>query len=59
MPRNVLTHFPFLDLVVAGQLIFFAVFVGALIWIFRRGSKRFYDGLAALPLEDGGEHERN
>jgi cbb3-type cytochrome oxidase subunit 3 len=57
MPRDVLTHFPIIDLVVAGQLIFFTVFMGALIWVYRRGSKKFYAGLAALPLEDGEDHE--
>ncbi len=58
MPHDVLTHFPFLDLVVAGQLIFFTVFVGALFCVFRKGSKEYYDYLAQLPLgKDGSSHE--
>lgn len=57
MPRDVLTHFPFMSLVLVGQLTFFAVFVGALFWVFRRGSKGFYQNLAELPLDERNGHE--
>lgn len=52
MKNEVLKLFPYLDLVVAGQLIFFAVFVGALFWVFRRGGNSFYDQLARIPLDE-------
>lgn len=52
MKQQFLSNFPFLDLVVVGQLLFFTIFLGALVWVFRSGSKEFYDKLAALPLED-------
>lgn len=54
MKQEFLKNFPFMDLVVAGQLIFFAIFVGAVFWVFRSGSKNFYQKLAALPLEEKG-----
>lgn len=58
MHRHFLTHFPFISLVVAGQLLFLAVFLGAFFWIFRKGSKNFYDHLANLPLDErGNSHE--
>ena len=33
-------------------LIFLAVFIGILVWIFRPGSKTFYDETARMPLDD-------
>lgn len=53
MKQQFLANFPFMSLVVAGQLLFFAVFLAALAWVFRSGSKKFYDQLATLPLESG------
>lgn len=59
MYKEVLKHFPMIDLVVAGELIFFTVFVCSLIWIFRRGSKDFYDRLSKIPFEkEGISHEK-
>lgn len=55
MKSEVLVHFPYMSLVVAGQVIFFLVFVGALAWIFRKGARQFYQELAKLPLEQKGE----
>ncbi len=52
MIQQFLSNFPFLDLVVAGQLLFFTIFLGALAWVFRSGSREFYDKLAALPLDE-------
>ncbi len=54
MHRDVLTHFPFLSLVVIGQLLFLTIFVGALFWVFRKGSKSFYDRMSSLPIDNGG-----
>jgi cbb3-type cytochrome oxidase subunit 3 len=56
MYKTVLKYFPLPDLVVAGQLLFFFIFLGALLWVFRRGSKEFYARLANIPLEEG-KHE--
>lgn len=58
MHKNFLTHFPFMSLVLAGQLLFFAIFVGALFWVFRRGSTNYYQRLSQLPIDEGGSrHE--
>lgn len=55
MLREVLTKFPLTGLVITGQLIFFTVFTGAVFWIFRKGSRPFYERLGRLPL--GGEND--
>jgi len=34
-------------------VMFVAIFLGTLVWIYRPGSKRYYDHQANLPLEDG------
>lgn len=57
MIREFLRNCPYTDLAVAGQVIFFAVFVAAIFWVFRSGSKNFYDKLAQLPLEKGGKSQ--
>jgi cbb3-type cytochrome oxidase subunit 3 len=55
MVRELLTRvFPFPMLTSVGMLIFLGFFVGMLIWIFRKGSRRVYDQAANLPF-----HERN
>ncbi|RZA00891.1 MAG: CcoQ/FixQ family Cbb3-type cytochrome c oxidase assembly chaperone [Proteobacteria bacterium] len=51
MKNEVLTLFPYINLVVVGQLTFFTVFVGSLFWVYRRGGKPYYDEMANLPLE--------
>ncbi len=51
MKQEFLANFPFMNLVVLGQLLFFSVFVAAIVWVFRSGSRGFYEKLAALPLE--------
>lgn len=58
MIREFLRNCPYVDLAVAGQLIFFCLFLAALVWVFRNGSKDFYDKLSQLPLEEKGHpHE--
>lgn len=55
--RDFLQNTPHVDLVVCGELIFFAVFVAAVFWVFRKGSRGFYEKLAAIPLDqDGGSN---
>lgn len=38
-------------LVSMGLLIFLGVFAGAIAWVYRGGSKEFYEKLGRLPLE--------
>ncbi len=57
MKQDFLKNFPMMDLVVVGQLLFFVVFICALLWVFRSGSKGFYEKLAALPLNDKEQHQ--
>jgi hypothetical protein len=47
MYQQYLAKFPMTNLVVAGELIFFFVFVGISIWVFRPGSAKFYADLSA------------
>ena len=53
--REVLTQFPLINLVIVGQLLFFGIFVGALLWVFRKGSNDFYQQLSELPIEQNKE----
>ena len=39
-------------------ILFVGLFLATLIWIFRPGSRRFYDQQAQLPLEDGAQTRR-
>jgi cbb3-type cytochrome oxidase subunit 3 len=47
---------PFEDLVsvtrVIGLVVFLALFVGMLVWVFRPGSRRVYEADAQLPFVD-------
>jgi cbb3-type cytochrome oxidase subunit 3 len=49
--REVLSHFHLPLLSCVGLLLFMGVFVGALLWVFRRGSGEFYRKLSDLPLD--------
>ena len=51
MISQVLKAFPHTGLTCAGMLIFIAIFAGALIWVFRRGSDRYYRDASLMPLE--------
>jgi hypothetical protein len=58
MIREFLKAYPYLDLAVAGQVIFFLVFVAAIFWVFRSGSGGFYERLSRMPFErEGGSDE--
>lgn len=57
MMKQVVSTFPLINLVLVGQLLFFTIFVGALAWVFRKGSKPYYDQLAQLPIEGSQSHE--
>ena len=55
MLREVLTKFPYINLVITGQLIFLSVFIGVLFWVFRSKSLCTYNYLANIPLDAKGE----
>lgn len=45
-----LKHFSDTYLTSIGLLIFFIFFVAVIVWVFRKGSKSFYNHAAQLPL---------
>ncbi|MFN7685584.1 MAG: cbb3-type cytochrome oxidase subunit 3 [Oligoflexia bacterium] len=55
MLSQVASRFPLPWLTVVGLLIFFAVFVGVLIWVNRKGSQQLYHELARAPLNSANE----
>jgi cbb3-type cytochrome oxidase subunit 3 len=52
MIQKVLSHYHLPALTCFGLILFVSIFLGALIWVFRRGSSTLYAGLEQLPLED-------
>ena len=52
MIQRVLAHYPQMALICIGMLLFMAIFIAALFWVFRKGSTRFYENLSRLPLKD-------
>lgn len=57
MYANFVKNFPWINLMIVAELMFLALFLGALVWVFRRGSKQFYQKLSQLPLEEGNRYE--
>lgn len=57
MFKQAITYIPMMNLVLIGQVLFFAIFAVSIAWVFRKDSARFYEQLAAMPLENGSEHE--
>jgi cbb3-type cytochrome oxidase subunit 3 len=51
MIQRVLSHYSFPLLSSFGLLLFMGVFVGALFWVFRTGSSKFYSDLSDLPFK--------
>lgn len=51
MIQRVLAHYTLPLLSGFGLLLFLGVFIGAIFWVFRKGSGKFYSDLSALPLE--------
>ncbi len=51
MKQQFLANFPYISMAIAGQLIFMTVFISSIFWVFRKGSKDFYEKLAEIPLE--------
>lgn len=52
MKSEVLSKFTMTYLPAMGFVLFFCLFVGAVIWVFRPASKEFYKKMSKLPLED-------
>lgn len=40
-------------------VLFLALFLGMLVWVFRPGGKRQYQDRARMPLDDGGPARKN
>jgi cbb3-type cytochrome oxidase subunit 3 len=51
--KEALTHFPLPALTCIGLVLFISVFVGAVFWVYRPGSRAFYEALERTPLQDG------
>ncbi|MBC7466650.1 MAG: cbb3-type cytochrome c oxidase subunit 3 [Bdellovibrio sp.] len=47
-----LKYFTDTHLTSIGLLLFFTFFVGIVFWVFRKGSKNYYNQSAQMPLED-------
>lgn len=58
MIQQVLSHYNRTGLTGVGLLLFMGVFVGALFWVFRKGSTVFYTNLSQLPLKEENNDER-
>ena len=50
--KHALVHYRFIGMSCVGLALFLGVFVGALLWIRRRGAADFYKKLETLPLEE-------
>ncbi|MGZ3696761.1 MAG: CcoQ/FixQ family Cbb3-type cytochrome c oxidase assembly chaperone [Bdellovibrionota bacterium] len=51
MIQRVLSHYHLPLLTCLGLLLFMGVFIGALLWVYRKESADVYQALADLPLE--------
>lgn len=51
MYQQHLSKFPHINLVIAGELIFFIVFIAIAIWVFRSSQKGFYQKLSTELLD--------
>ncbi len=52
MIKEALKSFPMIWLTCVGLLIFFAVFLGVLSWVLRKGSKSIYQKTENIPFEE-------
>ena len=55
MIQRVLSHYTMPALSGLGLLLFMGVFLGALVWVFRKGSREFYSNLSDLPMKEDDE----
>lgn len=58
MKSAVLANFTQVILPTAGFILFFLIFIGAVIWVYRPSSKKFYKELSLLALEDSKNEKR-
>lgn len=56
MTSELLSHFPYIGLICTSMLLFLSVFLGVLVWTFRKNAVSKYQRMECLPLE-GGDHE--
>jgi cbb3-type cytochrome oxidase subunit 3 len=52
MKQLALSQFSDIYLVAIGFFLFFSVFTGAVLWVYRKGSQKHYDYLSQLPLRE-------
>lgn len=52
MKQIALSYFTDTHLIIIGFFLFFCVFLGSLVWVFRKGSKKHYDSLSQMPLRE-------
>ena len=52
MKADILSLSEYAYLAEISTLIFMAVFIGALVWMFRPGSREVYEAVATMPLDD-------
>ncbi|MGK5082488.1 cbb3-type cytochrome c oxidase subunit 3 [Bdellovibrionota bacterium FG-1] len=57
MMAEVVSKFPFPWLTCLGLFLFLTVFLGAVGWVFRKGSSAFYAEMSAAPLREQGVDE--
>jgi len=55
MIRDFLANLHWSTLPVISMFMFLSVFIGAILWVFRKDSTEIYNGLSALPLEKEGK----
>ncbi len=58
MIKQALLHYSFVSASCIAMIAFFLVFLGAFLWVFRKGSKEIYTYASDIPLNDD-QHEVN
>lgn len=53
MKKEILSQFGHPDLILFGFLLFFACFMGVLIWVNQKSQKSYFDKMSQLPLQKG------
>lgn len=51
MKKEALDLFNNPDLILLGFILFFATFIGILIWVFRKSQSEHYKNMSTIPLE--------
>ncbi len=57
MKRQVFENFDLTILPSIGMILFLSVFLGMVIWVFRKNSKQIYSEMSQIPLEEERNHE--